>query len=198
MTRTHGAFAVGLLAATAMLIGPVPAQDTREWSQVGHWSIAVDPTLNNSCFALNEYDDGTVLRIGLDLSEDDGIWYIMFGNDRWQSIEAGSDYDVSLKFDREAEWNAVASGIDMGGGVNFLYVFGSDVNFFDEFVRKNTLKLFYDGSTIAQLSLSGSARAINAMLECQEAQEAAPPADPFAGKTKKKSGSNVGADPFAN
>ncbi len=197
MTRNLIACAVAVLAGATCLSVPALAQDTREWSQVGHWSIAVDPTLNNSCFALNEYDDGTVLRIGLDLS-DEGIWYIMFGNDRWQSIEAGSDYDVSLKFDREAEWNAIASGIDMGGGINFLYVFGSDVNFFDEFVRKNTLKLFYDGSTIAQLSLSGSARAINAMLECQEAQDAAPPADPFAGKSKKKSGSKAGADPFAN
>lgn len=197
MTRNLIACAVAVLAGATCLSVPALAQDTREWSQVGHWSIAVDPTLNNSCFALNEYDDGTVLRIGLDLS-DEGIWYIMFGNDRWQSIEAGSDYDVSLKFDREAEWNAIASGIDMGGGINFLYVFGSDVNFFDEFVRKNTLKLFYDGSTIAQLSLSGSARAINAMLECQEAQDTAPPADPFAGKSKKKSGSKAGADPFAN
>jgi hypothetical protein len=187
-------FARVITLAAAMMAAPALAQDTTDWGQVGDWLIAVDSTLDNSCFALNEYDDGTVMRIGLDLSADDDRWYIMFGNDRWASIEDGGEYDVALQFDREAEWTAVASGVNMGGDVNFLYVFGSDIDFFDEFVRKNALTLFYDGESIAKLSLAGSARATAAMLDCQDEQLAAPPPDPFAGKKKKRSDS----DPFAN
>ncbi len=181
------------LALAALAGIPAVAQDTRNWGQVGGWTIAVDPTLNNSCFALNEYDDGTVLRIGLDMSDPGGRWYIMFGNDAWRSIEEGGDYDVSLQFDREAEWTAIASGINMGGETNFLYVFGSDVDFFDEFIRKNTLTLSYDGQYIAKVSLAGSARATGVMLDCQDHQVTTPAADPFAGKKTKTK-----ADPFRN
>lgn len=181
--------------AASLVVTPALAQDTTDWGTVGDWYIGIDSTLANSCFALNEYDDGTVLRIGLDMSAEDDRWYIMFGNDRWASIEEGGDYDVALQFDREPEWTAGATGVNMGGDVNFLYVFGSDIDFFDEFVRKNALTLFYDGSSIAKLSLAGSARATGAMLDCQEAQVSAPAADPFAGKKKK---SRTGVDPFAN
>lgn len=184
-----------LAALAAMATSPAMAQESRDWGTVGDWLIAVDQTLANSCFALNEYDDGTVLRIGLDMSADDDRWYIMFGNDRWASIEDGGEYEVALQFDREAEWTAGATGVNMGGDVNFLYVFGSDLDFFDEFVRKNALTLFYDGESIAKLSLAGSARATGAMLDCQDEQLSEPPADPFAGKKKK---SRTDADPFAN
>jgi hypothetical protein len=179
---------LALLAST-----PVMAQETREWGQSGSWLISVDPTLNNSCFILHEYEDGTVLRIGLDMSSADERWYILFGNDRWQSIEAGGEYDIAVQFDREPEWTAVAEGVDMDAPANFLYIFGTDVEFFDEFIYKNTLNLFYEGESIARLSLSGSARATGEMIECQEAQVSASTPDPFSGK-KKKSGS----DPFSN
>ena len=180
--------------ALAVLAGiPAAAQDTRNWGEVRGWTIAVDPSLNNSCFALNEYDDGTVLRIGLDMSDPEGRWYIMFGNDAWRSIEENGEYDVALQFDREAEWTAVASGDNMGGETNFLYVFGSDIDFFDEFIRKNTLTLSYAGQSIAKVSLAGSARATGVMLDCQDHQTTAPAADPFASKKSKAK-----ADPFGN
>lgn len=189
-SRVHAA---RLALIAAIVATPALAQDTRDWGQVGNWYIGIDSTLANSCFVLNEYDDGTVLRIGLDMSSADDRWYIMFGNDRWQSIEVGGEYDVAVKFDNEPEWNAVAAGVDMGGSANFLYVFGTDVEFFDEFIFKNAIELFYDGGSIARLSLSGSARATASMIECQEAQASAPAADPFSGKKKKS-----GTDPFAN
>ncbi len=196
MAQFRHAARLGLAAITALLAIPASGQDTLSWGEVGNWYIAVDPSLANSCFVMNEYDDGTVLRIGLDMSSSDDRWYIMFGNDRWRSIEVDGEYDVALQFDREAEWTAIASGVNMGDDINFLYVFGSDVDFFDEFVRKNALNLSYEGEAIAHLSLSGSARAINAMIECQEAQLDAPAADPFAGKSKKKG--TPANDPFAN
>ena len=182
-----------LTLAAALMTAPALAQGTRDWGQVGNWYVGVDGSLANSCYALHEYEDGTVLRIGLDMSSTDDRWYIMFGNDRWRSIEEGGEYDVALQFDREPEWTAVATGVNMGPGSNFLYVFGSDLEFFDEFIFKNTLSLSYAGDIIARLSLSGSARATGAMIECQEAQVSAPAADPFAGKKKKSA-----SDPFAN
>lgn len=184
---------VALTLAIALFAAPAQAQPTRQWGQVGSWLISVDPSLANSCYALHDYDDGTVMRFGSDKSSADQRWYILFGNDRWRSIEDGGEYNVTLKFDREPEWTAVATGVDMGADTNFLYVFGSDPGFIDEFVAKNTLVLTYEGTTVTRLSLRGSARAARAMMQCQAEQVSAPPADPFAGKKKKSL-----SDPFAN
>ena len=178
-----------LTLATSLLVQPALAQDTQEWGMVGDWLIGIDPSLGNACYALNSYEDGTVLRTGLDFSGDENVWYILLGNDRWQSLEVDGEYEITMQFDREPAWTAVAAGVDMGGEAAFLYIFGSDANFFDEFILKHGVSFTYDGAEIASLSLAGSARALVGMVQCQEELDGQ--RDPFAKKKSK------GVDPFA-
>jgi hypothetical protein len=174
--------ALALSAATTSAL----SQETFEWRQVGDWTIGVDTTLGDACYALNAFTDGTALRIGFDNTNAEWPWYIMFGNDAWQSLETDVEYEMSLKFDNETPWSGPAVGVPMGDMV-FLHMLGADVEFFDEFILKDQVAISYDGRTVATLSLAGSARATEALLDCQDEQDAAN-VDPFAGgKTKKKS-----------
>lgn len=125
--------------------------------------------------------------------------YLAFGNGNWKSLEPGKDYPIEIQFDRNPVWNATAQAIDFGG-VNFLSVFTTDVNFAEEFSRKLGMRATFNGREVAALALKGSALAVSEMLACQEAVNAAaaaqnapqPPKDPFAAAPDKRNAN----DPF--
>ena len=60
-----------------------------------------------------------------------------------------------------------ATGIRLDGSP-FLFIPLDEADFVDEFMRKHTLAIDYDGTAVAHLSLEGSSAAIVEMVECQE------------------------------
>jgi hypothetical protein len=179
-----------------LFIPQASAQDAVEWGEVAGWTIAVDTTLGNSCFALTAFEDGTILRIGFDNTDARGPLYIMFGNQKWRSLEEGKDYDLVIQMDNEPEWDAPARGVSMGEDMVFVYVKTDQPGFLEEFTRKHGVSVLYQGRTIASLSLEGSFKAGLAMAECQLALNSSSPpardADPFSTSPPK-----ANDDPFA-
>jgi len=174
----------------------IAADEQPLWDRVKGWEIRVDTTIGNGCFAMTSYDEGTVMRIGVNPENDKG--YLILGNDKWKSLEAGKDYNIKLKFDDETPWEGSARGVLMGDvGVAFLWVDFDDSNLFKEFMRKNVIQVFYNRKKVTSLSLAGSHAATVAVVECQNAMQTITPApsyekDPFASGVRYKT------DPFAH
>lgn len=154
------------------------SSDTYKYGNVESWGVYVDKTLGNACFVIAEYERGTVLRVGFQNNRNtNGM--ILFGHNSWSSLVSGQEYELTAKFGSYAEWSLPTTAIDMGGTIFLKSVF-SDQNFWTEFAKADSLSLTYKGKSVAMLRLTNSSRALDMMIECQKAQRAVPPDDPFA------------------
>ena len=63
------ALAIGIVGFALTLSGQTHAQKPDKWAQVGGWEIRVDQSVGSGCFAIQTYEDGTVVRMGVDVSD---------------------------------------------------------------------------------------------------------------------------------
>lgn len=195
---------IGCFAAMlALSAGAASAQSSEFWGSVGDWNVSIDTTIENGCFALADWDSGEIMRIGRNPQRNN--MYILIGNQKWASLEAGVTYEIKFQIDRRPRWDVKASGFQFNSGETvYLYVPFDQLDFIREFQRGNSFKITYDGSQIANLSLSGSRRAWEEVERCQREVNRRDPGDPFAtggGSTRPSGGSSEGrksADPFAS
>lgn len=155
-------FALVLSLAVAPVVAS--AAETEEWGMSGDWEILVDRTLNNSCFTYIEYEGGTILRMGIDKTEDN--YYLMMFNPDWTDIEKGEKIKSTLYLDNEP-WQAEWIGIwwdDLPG----VEVSSDSVGFIEDFVKRQSLRIVHQGEEIDHLSLEGSAAALLNVLQCQD------------------------------
>lgn len=186
---------IACLFTVLALVGSVQAQETTPWGDgdVNGWSIGIDHTIGGGCFIYTLYEGDTAARIGFDPGSKG--FYFMVGDLDWKSMQDGTEYDVVLQMGKRPEWTAIALGSRLGDIPALLVVF-DDANFIAEFAGQHYISLRLGGQEIANLSLDGSARAIDEMITCQEAVNngtaGGPPAgDPFATTPPNN------ADPFA-
>lgn len=172
--------------ATAASIGGATAQDVVTWNDdVSGWTVAVDRTLNDGCFALACFDGGTCLRLQLNAANERVIFFAM--NDNWQSLETGKLYDIEVKFGTLAPWTGMASVHRFSNGLPSLVLnvpFEEEraFNFIDEFMRMTGVRISYSGSVIANLSLRGTYAAMEEVFNCQRTMIEGgqrPRSDPF-------------------
>lgn len=157
-----------------------------EYAVVSGWSIRVDTSMDNGCFAFAEYERGSILRVGVD-NRDSSV-YALFGNEDWRSIEYGKKYDVEIQFGNETKWNGKATGMSFDPPQNQPYLWvaivGEDavVNFISEFMAETSVELFYNGNSIDKLKLEGSYAAGLKVIECQKVMRSnnSNTKDPFA------------------
>lgn len=207
MASSRGSKMKHIVALIAVLIatGPAHAQrDTTLWRDVGGgWSIRIDRTLNFGCYLLWAGERGTLVRFGFNRSV--GNAYVIVGNMQWKSLQAGRQYRLMMQFDDHSPWTVSARGLTMGTTV-FLSADLTDVRFFREFSRSHSFDIYYQDRRIAQISLRGSAAAVNEMITCQQQVEQVrprspgTPADPFAQQSPRAPSqlrSTSSDDPFA-
>lgn len=182
----HGLLKIGTAAAllAASTFGAL-AQDTIPWDvpEVRGWTIAIDTTLGGGCFMYTIFDGEASARIGFDLTA--GNIYLLLADMDWTSISADNTYDIDLQMGNRQGWSASATGGRMGD-VPTLMVTSTDSSFMEEFASQSSIKVWYKDNEIMHLSLKGSMAALNEVLKCQDAVNAA-----------LSSGGN-GSDPFAN
>lgn len=141
-----------------------------DWKKVGGWQVRVDYTLNNSCFALATYEKGTWLRIGVD-DREGRSYYLLFGNQSWQSLAVGDEHKLILSFDQESPWAAEAKVINLNG-FKALSISFKEVSFWKEFMRAQQLLIRREGKEVDRLSLPGSAAAVAEIAACQKYHDA--------------------------
>jgi hypothetical protein len=191
-----------LPALTVLILGAphVFAEEVFDYGAVGAWSVRIDPSLDYGCFLFVEFEEESLLRLGVDPIE--GGLYLLVGDPDWQSIDYGKTYAVQLYFGDETPWTADASGFsfDPPEDQPFLeIIIDTDPDntylFMTEFMQEANMNLHYNGSSIMNLSLRDSYEAGMKLFECQEAANSAlrKNSDPFASPDKSNA-----KDPFAD
>lgn len=190
-----------LIYACAVLMMAWPAErafaETLEFGTAGNWSISVDPTINNSCFAFTTFVDGSAFRLGFDMRPDAGSpFFVILGNIKWKSIEYGKEYPIDLTFGNKPPWSGNATGFsfDPPQDQTWLRVgVGKDTGaeFLTEFMKQQFVTVKYSGKEILRLNLKDSYKAGLKLIECQKkASQSQTITDPF------KSTSGRSSDPF--
>jgi hypothetical protein len=112
-----------LLAASLSFIPIAGKADnqTSLWAQAGEWQVRIDATLGSGCFMITSYQDGSILRVGLDPMHK--ISYLWLGNPKWQSLKVGQSYMVDVAFDSGAANTWKAGAIDIGGSTVLMLPF---------------------------------------------------------------------------
>lgn len=157
--------------------------ETFEYAAVRSWSIRVDMTLDYGCYIYSKYEDGTEFRVGVDILK--GSIYLLIGDSKWQAIEYQKKYEVQLKFGDEFKWTERAEGYSFYPPEDQPYlaisIDGSNENylalFLKEFSQEANFQLFFNGTSIANLGLNGSDKALQKLYECQEEMDSIPHGD---------------------
>jgi opacity protein-like surface antigen len=162
-------FTAAALAAT-LLAAPALAEDElQDYAEAGGWAIAIDPSLNNGCLMYGEFEDNSVVRIGIDMTT--GFGYILSANPAWGDIVEGQSYPVTIALDDKTfEGEAVGYPIDDMPGANVDF---DNPDFLALLVAAQNLTLSHDGNEVMSLDISGSADAVKTLIECQDKQNAA-------------------------
>jgi hypothetical protein len=157
-----------VLAAACIVGLPVTAwaQSTVKWGQVGGWDIRVDRSVGNGCFALQGYQDGTMIRVGFNMNS--GSVYFTVGNAAWSSLQVGAIYPVVFVFDDASRYQGEMRGVQVGNSV-FLLHSSVSAAFTRDFMQRESMRIFYRGAQIAHLSLRNTYAAIAEVANCQQA-----------------------------
>lgn len=158
-------FLLPLLAVTALAL-PATAQDLVKWGEAGGWDVMVDPTVGNGCLITSEFEDGSTVRLGLNITTEEG--YLMAFNAAWGAIVEGETYAVSFDLDGE-EYEGDATGVWLDGIPGVDIAFDTE-DFIMDMATKNTMTLSHDGDEVMAIDLSGSFAGLEGAIACQEAQ----------------------------
>jgi hypothetical protein len=168
------------LLALAIPSASLAESETAKWGQVGGWVIRVDRSVGDGCFAVQVFERGTIVRIGLDITSK--RVYLFIGHNEWKSLEVGKLYPVRVVFDGVKSYNGEMKGQTLGHTV-FLVHRDLSADLIKDFMERNGMEVFYRGERIANLSLRNTYAAIAEVINCQKELAAAGPApreDPFA------------------
>ena len=160
-----------LVSAFMAISGWAYAEDTVTYTEVGAWTIAVDTTLGDGCFAYADFEGGSALRIGLNNTEDS--FYVMMRNEDWKSIEYGKKYEIEIRFGNLDPWTGRAEGFSFDPPNNepvLQMIISNDglEEFLTEFMQESSVQTYYENQEILNLSLRDSFQAALQLAECQE------------------------------
>ena len=150
--------------ATASVATSIAAQDLELWGSSEYWDVLVDPTLGDGCLIQSQFTDGSTVRVGFDRINDQG--YVTAFNDAWGDIEEGEWYPVLFSLDGE-DYEAEAQGIYLADTPGADIPFDS-MDFLFDIARKQTMTLYNESGEVMSIDLTGSYKALEAAIECQE------------------------------
>lgn len=153
-------------AALSLAAGLACAQSLERWGETAGWDILIDPTLGNGCLIQAEYEDGSLVRIGFDHTQDSG--YVTVFNGGWGDLEEGATYPVSFALDGE-EYEAEGTGMYLEGvpGIDILF---DNPDFLVDIARRNAMTMYSEGEEVMAIELGGSSAALQEAIRCDDAQ----------------------------
>lgn len=180
---------IGVAAVLCTVAGMSAAQDSVIWeNDVEGWRVAIDRTIDNSCFIIAGFDDHQFLRLQFNAVQSN-LQLILASSD-WNSLQSGQDYDVRLAFGDLEAWSGSAQAhrwknVLPSLVLNVPFADQQAATFMEEFTLTGTVSLSYNGAEILNLPLAGAEAAVASMVECQTtmsqaSDSSAPAADPFA------------------
>jgi hypothetical protein len=165
------------------------AQDSVVWQEnIQGWSVAVDRTIDNSCYIVSGFEDDVFLRFQFNATRDN-VQFIV-ANINWESLKSGGNYDVAVAFGDLDAWAGTAKGHRWNDILPSLVLSvpiedQQASHFMRQFAETDTVKVSHGGSEIANLDLNGVEEAVASMLNCQSAM------------SESEKAKSSGRDPFA-
>ncbi len=161
------AILAAFLLGTGIPAGAAWAQTSLEvdatLGQVRGWTLGVSRSLGG-CVAYATYRDETTVWLGFG-GGDRTSPYVAFTNPKWRSIEVGAEYQLRLAVRGQGNWNGRFVGLSRPNERGVINE-GVKREFLMDLARSSGFSVLLNGSAIAQLSLSGSAAALEAAIDC--------------------------------
>ncbi len=160
---------IGRLLSTGVLVlaaSGAMAQDLQPWGASDYWDVLIDPSLGNGCLIQSEFQDGSLVRIGLDQVAGGG--YVTVFNTAWGEIEEGVLYPVTFDLDGES-YEGEAKGMYLNDVPGADIAFDS-VDFFMGIAKYQTMTMYHDGAEVLSIDLTGTMAGLDAVLTCQDEQ----------------------------
>ncbi len=162
MKLKHAALALAFTLSAGASFG----EGLEHWGASDYWEVLIDPSLGNGCLIQGEFQDGSLVRIGLDRNTGSG--YVTVFNTAWGDIEDGATYPISFTLDGES-FDGEAKGLYLndvpGADITF-----DNVDFFMSIAQRQTMTMFHDGNEVLSIDLTGTMAGLQAVLECQDEQ----------------------------
>lgn len=141
-----------------------PLAVDKAFGKVAGWSIGYSDSLRG-CLAAATYQDGTTVWFGF--GGENNTAYIALTNGRWQSLEPGRTYNLEVRTRGRANWRGEFVGIERSDEKG-LFAAGLKERFVIDLAKAGGMVVSFERRSIASLSLSGSADALDAVLGCQK------------------------------
>ena len=152
--------------------GSASAQESVIWKENVHgWRVAVDRTIDNSCFIITRLANDQYMRLQINSVE--AHLQVIVANPTWSALETGRGYAVEISFDEPKSWPVEAIGHKWQNVLPSLvlsFPLGEHETrqFLNGVTSTRSLNISYQGSEIAALALPGVEGAVASMLDCQE------------------------------
>jgi hypothetical protein len=143
------------------------ASDLSEWGGVGDWAVFVDPENGHGCLIQKDFADG--IRVQLGYLPKDGGGFLAAMSKAWIDLEQGTTGTVKFltdkaKFAGDVE---IIQEDDWYGGRAFF----NNPNLIVELARRRTFTVIGPRGGTFDIDLTGSARAIAMLDQCQVARD---------------------------
>ncbi|WP_170785369.1 hypothetical protein [Ruegeria lacuscaerulensis] len=142
------------------------AAGMERWGDSGDWTILIDPEKGNGCLAWKPFENDMTVEIGAAPNQAGGFFAAF--NPAWVQIEDGATGIVRFDFG-DAKFEGEAVGV-YKNGVPGGYAFFDNPAFVTEFGKRQSVTIIGESGAEVELDLSGSAKAIEAVLACQAEQ----------------------------
>ncbi|WP_171123293.1 MULTISPECIES: hypothetical protein [unclassified Ruegeria] len=142
------------------------AAGMERWGETGDWTILIDPEKGNGCLAWKPFENDMTVEIGAAPNQAGGFFAAF--NPAWIQIEDGATGVVQFDFG-DAKFEGEAVGV-FKNGVPGGYAFFDNPAFVTEFGKRQSVTIIGESGAEVELDLSGSAKAIEAVLACQAEQ----------------------------
>jgi len=189
--RAAAAVAIGLgIAATIFAPGPVRAELNidKSFGDVSGWTIGFSESVGG-CLAAATYRDETTIWLGFTGRKNSA--YIAFTNPKWRSIEVDGGYELQLVMRRNI-WNGKFVGFERKGEKG-VFSSGLKSEFVGDVARSAGVRVLLNRKEVSSLSLGGSSRALETVIECQKTYIAATAGGPTESKPQEDKPQQGGA-----
>jgi len=140
--------------------------DFKAWGQSGDWSVLVDADTGNGCLIQKDFEDGIRVRFGY-LPDRAGGYFAALSRE-WTHIEAQTTGIVKFLTD-EAKFAGEVEMFEEDGWFGGLAFFNNPA-LTEELAKRRSITVIGPQGGTFDVDLTGTARAIAAMKECQSAQ----------------------------
>ena len=136
----------------------------RKWDNFSGWTVFASVEYQG-CVALASYQDGTTVRLGYDGIVQD--YFFNISNNKWRTYALRKDFELRFELGR----GRLLSGFfhtELRDNLPTFEIGNVKGSFLDEIAAASGIRIFEEDRQLASLSLIGSRRALNSMVECQQ------------------------------